>query len=222
MPVHISQQFDRELEDMRSKVLAMGGLVEEQLDVLLAAVATESTERMQAVIDADRQVETRQREIEEDCFAILARRTPAASDLRLVMAVSRITMDLENCSYEVEGLAEPLTELLGAGHSRSVCQKITSVGYRVRGTLHGALDAFARNDPDLAKAVADAGTADQPGSLRSWLVEDHADTSLSCLINVVRSVDCLERVGARARNTCGIVAYLVNGVSDRRAYRSVG
>ena len=99
---HISQQFDKELEEVRSRVLAMGGLVEEQLAHVLDALTRPNLELAELVVENDTLVNTMEVEIDAECTAILMRRQPAAGDLRLVLAISKVITDLERIGDETK------------------------------------------------------------------------------------------------------------------------
>ena len=115
MTHHISQQFDKELEDIRSKVLAMGGLVEDHLQKVLETLAKGDFEGAEYVAVNDYKVNALEVEIDGDCTEILLCRQPAASDLRLVLAVSKTITDLERIGDEAEKIARLALNLRGAG-----------------------------------------------------------------------------------------------------------
>ena len=151
---HISHQFDKELEDIRSKVLAMGGLVEELLSQLLEALSKTDIELAEQVAASDYKVNDMEVDIDGECTAILLRRQPAASDLRLVLAVSKIITDLERVGDEVKKVARVVTNIVTTGSPRSYYVGVLGMGYHVRRMLRAALDAFARMDTQAALEVA--------------------------------------------------------------------
>src|SRR3569832_49806 len=131
---HISQQFNEELEDIRNKVLAMGGMVEQQLTDAISAVITGDGRLGEVVVTNDYKINALEVAIDEECTHVLARRQPTASDLRLIVAIIKTITDLERMGDEAE--------------------RIGRMGDHVRQMLHNALDAFARVDAEAAVRVA--------------------------------------------------------------------
>ena len=111
MSDHLSKQFDLELENVRTRILQMGGLVERQLLAAVDAFSTGNLEEMQGVIDTDREVDAYEVGIDEDCTLLIARRQPTARDLRLVMAISRIVTDLERIGDKAAKIALSLIHI---------------------------------------------------------------------------------------------------------------
>ena len=111
IPHHISQQFDKELEDVRAKVLSMGGMVEEHLQKILDSFAKAEFEAAEEVAVSDYKVNALEVEIDSDCTSILLRRQPAAGDLRLVLAITKTITDLERMGDEAEKLARKILNL---------------------------------------------------------------------------------------------------------------
>ncbi|MGH8598485.1 MAG: PhoU domain-containing protein, partial [Gammaproteobacteria bacterium] len=125
---HISQQFDKELEDIRSKVLSMGGLVEELLSEVLEAMSKTDIELAEQIAASDHRVNNMEVDIDGECTAILLRRQPAASDLRLVLAVSKIITDLERVGDEVKKVARIVANIANVGSSRSYYVGVLAMG----------------------------------------------------------------------------------------------
>ena len=103
---HISRQFNAELEDLRQQVLIMGGMVEEQLAGALEALLDLDGKKGQSVIEADIKINTMEVNIDEECARILAKRQPAAGDLRLIVAIIKTITDLERVGDEAEKIAK--------------------------------------------------------------------------------------------------------------------
>ena len=151
---HISQQFNAELEDVRSHLLAMGGLVEKQVNDAVNALIDADSGLAQQVREIDDQINQMERNIDEECVRILARRQPAASDLRLIISISKSVIDLERIGDEASGGRPPRHP---AVRGRRVAARLRrGSAHRQPGTEDGAeaLDAFARFDADLALSVA--------------------------------------------------------------------
>lgn len=216
---HISHQFDKELEDIRSKVLAMGGLVEEHIHKVLECFSRGDFDEAEYVAVNDFKVNALELEIDDDCTAILLRRQPAATDLRLVLSVSKTITDLERIGDEAEKIARLVLNLRGSGGISSYYLGMLSMGHHVRRMVRAALDAFARMDSELAFRVAqedreiDAETDAIMRYLITYMMED--PRSISRVLDAVLSVRAFERIGDHARNICENVIYLVEGKDVR-------
>lgn len=219
LPHHISQQFDKELEDIRSKVLAMGGLVEDHLQRVIDAFAKGDLEMAEYVAVNDYKVNALEVEIDSDCTEILLRRQPAASDLRLVVAVSKTITDLERIGDEAEKIARLIRNVGNPAALRSYYVGMVAMGHHVRRMLRAALDAFARMDSQAALRVAqedrdiDAETDVIMRHLITYMMED--PRSITPVLDAVLSLRALERVGDHAHNICENVIYLVEGKDVR-------
>lgn len=216
---HISKQFDNELENVRERVLAMGGLVEQQLINALKALTETDIEYARTVIKNEPQVNALEVAIDEDCTKILARRQPAARDLRLVMAVIKTITDLERIGDESEKIAKMAIELIGKHGSKSYFVGINAMGILVRKMMHGSLDAFARMDTRAAVDVA----GEEPKSdemyvaiLRQLITYMMEDTrNITGAFDAVWTARSLERIADHTRNICEYVIYFVEGKDVR-------
>src|SRR5947207_2424320 len=103
--VHSSKQFDTDLENLRSRVLEMGGLVETQICDAIEAFAAGDRELAERVIEGDHRVNAYEVDIDDACGHIIVKRQPAAGDLRLIMAISKTVTDLERVGDEAEKVA---------------------------------------------------------------------------------------------------------------------
>ena len=155
---HISRRFNEELEEVRSKVLHMGGVVETQLANALRVMVNDETELAKAVVDADSIVNSLEVEIDEECTRIVALRQPAATDLRLVMAVTKTINDLERMGDESKRIARMSRKDMDGALEDDVRADLEYLGELVREMLRMVLDAFARTDVDTAVAVVKAGS----------------------------------------------------------------
>jgi len=218
---HISQQFNEELEDVRSKVLQMGGVVEEQLARAVKAMVTADVELARQVVAGDATVNALEVEIDDECTRIVARRQPAASDLRLVMAVIRAINDLERIGDEVKRVAKMVDEVMEGTLEEDIRQEIEHMGNQVRTMLRQVLDAFARTDVKAAVAVA---RADKKVDMKyraitrqliTYMAQD--PRSIPTVLNVLWAARALERVGDRCQNLAEYVIYLVIGKDVRHA-----
>ncbi len=216
---HISKQFDDELEDVRGKVLAMGGLVEQQLNNALKSLIDGDIDLATSVMENEVQVNTYEVTIDQECTKILARRQPAASDLRLVMAITKTITDLERIGDEAEKVAKMAIELTDKHGPKSYYVGINAMGNLVSKMLHDALDAFARMDSQQAVAVAgkEPESDDQYGAilrqLITYMMEDARN--ITGTLDAMWTARSLERIGDHARNICENIIYLVEGKDVR-------
>ena len=216
---HISKQFDEELENVRSKVLAMGGLVEQQLVNAIKALIEGDVSLAETVMENEVQVNTYEVSIDQECTKILARRQPAATDLRLVMAVTKTITDLERIGDEAEKIARMAIELAEKHGPKSYYIGINSMGTLVSQMLHDSLDAFARMDSQQSVHVAgkepesDQQYAAIIRQLITYMMEDARN--ISGTLDAVWTARALERVGDHARNICENIIYLVEGKDVR-------
>lgn len=212
---HISRQFNAELEDIRSKVLQMGGLVEQQIEQAISALIKGDVALGEAVIMDDTKVNSLEVAIDEECNQIIARRQPAASDLRLVVAVIKTITDLERIGDEAERIARMAVRLAAETRPKNNYAEIQALGNQVRQMLHHALDAFARLDVEAAVRVAreDRRIDEQYESIMrqmiTFMMED--PRTISRTLNVIWAARALERIGDHAINICEYLIYLVKG-----------
>ena len=134
---HISEQFNKELEDIRNKVLIMGGLLEQQIDLAVQAFTTGNIEIAEVVIKQDNQVDEMEMAIDQECTEILARRQPTAFDLRLLMSVIKIVHELERVGDKAKRVSEMAIQL-GGGNGKVTYYEIEHMAEcGSRGSVHG-------------------------------------------------------------------------------------
>lgn len=216
---HISQQFEAELQDIRSRVLAMGGLVEQQVTHALKALKTADADLARGVIADDHQVNDLEMSIDEECIQIIALRQPTASDLRLVSVILKTITDLERIGDEASSIARKALNLSDKDRPKKNYRELSTLGNHVRGMLRDALDAFARMDVDAALSVAreDVDVDEEYESfirtMITYMMED--PRTISRVLDLMWSARALERIGDHARNLCEYVIYLVEGKDVR-------
>ncbi len=223
---HISQQYDNELEDLRSKVLSMGGVVEDHLVKVITTLSTTQLEGVEYVAESDHVVNSLEIEIDQICTEILLRRTPAASDMRLVLAIFKTITDLERIGDETEKIARLVLNLNDPRAITTYYTGILAISKNVRRMLSDALNAFARMDSKSAIRIAqmdkeiDAGIDLLMRQLITFTLEDVS--VISAVLDAVLAARALERIGDHARNICENVIYLVDGVDVRHGETGIG
>jgi phosphate transport system protein len=216
---HISQQFDEELEDIRNRVMQMGGIVDQQLSDAVKALTDRDEALAEVVLTSDYKVNALEVQIDEECTQIIAKRQPAASDLRLVIAVIKTITDLERIGDEAERIGRMAVHFAESKGENKMLTGIIHLGESVLRMLHEALDAFARMDTERAIEVArsDAKIDKQYESilreLMTYMMED--PRSIPVVVDMMWSARALERIGDRACNICEYVIYLVRGKDVR-------
>ncbi len=220
MSEHISSQFNIELENVRTAVMQMGGMVEKQLTDTLNALLGMQGAELKPVIESDSIINSMEVKIDEECQLIIARRQPAAGDLRLVLTVSRVIMDLERIGDEIKKAALKAHELID--HSRAVASDFYDFNRMCGQTitmLRRALDAFARIDTSALLELIEADKQldhDYRSSTRSrvtYMMEDPRTISTS--IDLMFMNKAIERVGDHAVNIAEHVVYLAKGIDVR-------
>jgi phosphate transport system protein len=216
---HISRQFNTELEDVRSKVLHMGGVVEEQLGNALRVLVNDESQLAREVIDADAVVNSLEVEIDEECTRIVARRQPAATDLRLIMTISKTTNELERIGDEAKRVAKMSRKDMEGVLQDDVRADLEHMGDLVREMLRQVLDAFARTDVDTAVLVvkADKKVDKKYKKIIKQLIGQMTKDpeAVPAMMKVIWAVRSLERLGDRCQNIAEHVIYMVLGTDVR-------
>ncbi|MCG9723446.1 phosphate signaling complex protein PhoU [Shewanella sp. Isolate7] len=215
---HISGQFNAELDDIRNRVLAMGGLVERQLEQALDALGNLDAELAQKVIDGDHSVNGMEVSIDEECTRIIAKRQPAASDLRLIIAISKTIADLERIGDAcVKIAAAALDKRLK--NQQPLLVSIEHMGRHATRILHSTLDALARMDAEVAVELHKEDSkldSEYEGIIRqlmTYMMED--PRSIPEVLDVLWAARAVERVGDRCQNICEYIIYYVKGKDVR-------
>ncbi|MGB1328377.1 MAG: phosphate signaling complex protein PhoU [Porticoccaceae bacterium] len=216
---HIMTQFDEELEEIRTQLMEMGGKVEQQLKNALQAVIKADSNLAEEVIREERLVDEMEVDIDEACILIIARRQPAASDLRFVMMVTKAINDLERIGDEARKIANHAVILSEQDGLSQGYKEVRHLGDSVSGMLANALDAFARFDVEAAMKTLEEDAQvdlDYKSALRelvTYMMED--PRSISRAINILWVVRSLERIGDHAKNLCEQIVYVVKGKDIR-------
>ncbi len=212
---HISRQFNRELEELRNKVMTMGGMVEEMVGDAMRALEEGDADLGEAVVEADHRVNELEKEIDEQCNLVIARRQPAASDLRLILSIIKTITDLERVGDEAEHIGRMVVRLADTDRPASNYRELTGLGDHVRRMLQEALDGFARMVPEVAvRLIREDRKVDQEydSILRqyySYMIED--PRTIRRVLDAIWIARSLERIGDHAKNIGEYTIYLVEG-----------
>jgi phosphate transport system protein len=221
MTEHISKQYDQDLEAIRSRMMQMGGLVESQIRSAVAGYLDGDTDRIEQVIAGDSKVNDLEVAIDDDLRHVIVRRQPAASDLRLIMAVSKTVTDLERIGDEAAKIARMAREIHSGVRPQGTA-RLAMIGHVAEvsiGMLRKSLDAFARLDAAAAaRVIGEDATIDSEfqATLRqliTFMMEDPRTISTS--INIVWVAKACERIGDHAKNIAEQVIYIVKGTDVR-------
>jgi phosphate transport system protein len=216
---HIHSRYNAELEGIRTGVLQMGGLVEQQLQNGVRAVVHGDSRLGAEVARLDHKVNAMEVAIDEDCSRVLATRGPTASDLRLIVAVIKTITDLERIGDETEKLGHAAARLSASDRSADRYRELKHIGELVIDLVHGALDAFARLDTEAALTIArrDRVIDEEYEAIQrqciTFMMED--PRSIRRTLDVLSLARALERVGDHAKNICEYVVYMVLGKDIR-------
>jgi len=216
---HTSSRFDSELEKVRGNLLRMGGLAEQQLSQAVASLVYGNPRVAQQVKDEEHEVNQLERQIDEDCSRILARRSPAASDLRLLIGALKIATDLERIGDEGEKIALLGARLATMERPANKYRELRHLGRLVASMVHDTLDAFARHDADAALEIArrDRIVDEEYEAIQrqniTFMMED--PRAIRRALDVMWVVRSLERIGDHAKNVCEHVIYMVHGTDVR-------
>lgn len=215
MNEHISKQFDMELEKIRTQVSQMGGLVEHQLSSAMNGLISGDTDAIENVILEDQRINRMEVELDEACTSIIAKRQPAASDLRMIMTVIKTITDLERIGDEAKKIAKAARRLHSnnLGYTPRIELRFTT--NQALEMLRKALDSFARIDASAAADIMrqdkeiDAAFKASMRQLITFMMEDPRTITES--LDLLFIAKALERVGDHSKNISEYVVYMVYG-----------
>ncbi|RZR48411.1 phosphate transport system regulator PhoU [Vibrio vulnificus] len=215
---HISGQFNVELESIRTHVLTMGGLVEQQLSFAMQALHNDDIDLARRVVRDDHKVNAMEVSIDDACTRIIAKRQPTAKDLRLIMAIIKTITDLERIGDVATRMAYVAIES-PSSKERQFNVSLEPLARQAIQMLHLVLDAFARMDVDAAAEVhkmddkIDAKYEAVIRQLMTYMMEN--PKNIPNILQVMWSARAIERVGDRCQNICEYIIYFVKGKDVR-------
>jgi phosphate transport system protein len=220
MDKHIASQFDAELGSVSTRVLELGGLVESQIRHAVYSLSQFNAEVADQVIETEAKVNAMEVEIDRDLSSIIARRQPTARDLRLLIAISKITANLERAGDESEKIARMVKAIINSGSARALpSSELRIASDLASGLLRKALDAFARLDVTEAVSILkedDLIDAEFDGFVRklvTYMMED--PRTISASLDLLFVAKAIERIGDHAKNIAEFIIYVVKGADVR-------
>jgi phosphate transport system protein len=222
MSDHTHKQFDAEMEEIRSGVLAMGGLVETQLTRAIDALKHPDIDLIASVATDERAINQMQVNIDQQCSQIIAKRQPAAIDLRMVLTVVKVVNELERIGDEIKKIAYKAQQMQRPERLSNVrFHEITRAAELAESNLQLALDAFARLDVNAAAQVVSNDEAIDSAFLSilrqliSYMMED--PRTITPALEIVFIAKSIERIGDHAKNVAENVVHVVKGKDVRHA-----
>ena len=212
---HISERFNNELEDIRNKVLVMGGLVEQQIELAIEAFIMSDVELAELVIKQDNQVDKLETAIDMECTQSLALRQPTAFDLRMLLTVIKVINELEIIGDLAERIAKMAIQVSDIDGKKGQYHELQHMTDLVQNMLHGALDAFARmNIDEITKITSRDDLVDREYNsiLRQLITQMMEDPrNITRTLNVLWTVRAIERIGDHACYICQHLIFMIKG-----------
>lgn len=218
---HTSSEYTAELEDIRNHLLKMGGKAENQLKMALQAMTEGSQELANQLLAQGDDIDQMELDLDQECTRIIARRQPAAGDLRLIVAVMKSITDIERIGDETEKMARLIKKLLARDFHSKYYKEMDHLGQEVLANLSASLNALARLDAESAIKIAqkdqviDAHFDELNGQLIKQMVKD--PNKVKPYLKLSQSAQSLERIGDHAKNICENIIYLVVGKDIRHS-----
>jgi phosphate transport system protein len=223
---HLSSQFNSDLNTISSRLLSMGGFVETQIQRAMSLLARYSTQQYEEILQVEEEVDRLEVEIDQLLTSIVARRQPAACDLRLLLAIAKITTNLERAGDEVQKIAKRICSIVESDDSHLLIAGVPMGDLRqtfimADNLMRRALDAFARLD--IAEAVSIVREDDQidhefkgfARKLATYMMED--PHTIGASLDLLFIAKAVERVGDHAKNIAEFIIYIVKGTDVRHS-----
>lgn len=217
---HLSSQFDSELNGVSSRVMELGGMVESQIHQAIYSLAQFDADAADRVIETETRVNALEIEIDRELSSIIARRQPTARDLRLLIAISKTTANLERVGDEANKMARMVKSIIESGSARALpSNELRVAADLASGLLRKALDAFARLDVSAAVSILkddDLIDAEFDGFVRklvTYMMED--PRTISASLDLLFLAKAIERIGDHAKNIAEFIIYIVKGADVR-------
>jgi phosphate transport system protein len=219
-PARISRHFIEELDEVKQRLVAMGRLVEERIQLAIRALLDRDLHLTRMVIEGDAEVDRFQVEIDERCFTLLALQQPMASDLRSLVAAVKINSDLERVGDLAVNIAEATARYLSHPPVKMLAD-IPRMATLAQGMLHDALESFISRDVSAAQRVLECD--DTLDELKMEAFREllacmlHDSRTIEATLNLVLVSRHLERIGDHATNIAEDVIFIVAAKDVRHA-----
>jgi phosphate transport system protein len=217
---HLSSQFDSELNGVSSRVMELGGMVEAQIHQAVYALLQFDPDAADRVMETEHRVNAMEIEIDRELSSIIARRQPTARDLRLLIAISKTTANLERVGDEANKIARMVKSIIESGSARALpSSELRIAADLASGLLRTALDAFARLDTAAALSILkddDLIDKEFDGFVRklvTYMMED--PRTISASLDLLFLAKAIERIGDHAKNIAEFIIYIVKGADVR-------
>jgi len=217
---HLSSQFDSELNGVSSRVMELGGMVESQIHQAVYALLQFDAEAADRVMETEHRVNAMEIEIDRELSSIIARRQPTARDLRLLIAISKTTANLERVGDEANKIARMVKSIIESGSARQLpTTELRIAADLASNLLRTALDAFARLDTAAALSILkddDLIDKEFDGFVRklvTYMMED--PRTISASLDLLFLAKAIERIGDHAKNIAEFIIYIVKGADVR-------
>ena len=224
MQKHISGAYDTELEDLKASFTELGGIAERQVIDAMQAFLNNNSDLAGRVKNVELQINQHTIEIDKRAEYVIARRQPAATDLRLLVSILKNSTDLERVGDEAERIAKLADRLSVYDASHSYHEKLEELSSRVATALRESLDSFARLDVDQAlKTIASDKEVDSLYDVivnKATIEMTEQPTRVTSALAIMWVARSLERISDHAKNICETVVYLVHGqvlVRDKKS-----
>jgi phosphate transport system protein len=208
-------RFEQKLHELRDDILKMGSMVEDELSLALKALDTLDVNLTYQIFEADKAVNQTRFQIEEQCFELIVTQQPTARDLRAIVAVMNMIVDLERMGDQAKGIAKVIPHLLE--EARQKPPELKQMGQLGGQMLHTSMTAYAQNDIILAQMVAeqenqvDALYAQVFTQTMAAMAETKKQKKIEACYELLRAARELERFGDLATNVAERVIYIVTG-----------
>ncbi len=212
----IRQRFEHQLEELRTDVLRMGSMAEHELQVAMEALETLNTALAREVFALDNEVNLTRFEIEEKCFGLIVTQQPAARDLRSIVTVMNMIIDLERMGDQAKGIAKVVPHMVQSPDIPRPAE-LSEMGLKVGRMLNQTMTAYAHDNTDLAREVAkqddevDALYARVFGQIMAHMADARTPDKIEATYEALRAARELERFGDLATNLAERVIYMVTG-----------
>jgi phosphate transport system protein len=219
---HLSSQFDSELNHVSSRLMELGGLVESQIQQAVYALLLFVEDVADKVIETENRVNALEVEIDRELSSIIAKRQPTAKDLRLLMAISKATANLERAGDEANKIARMVKSMISSGIFKSLpSSELRLATEMASGLIRKSLDAFARLDTSTALSIMkedDLIDKEFDGFVRTLMTSMMEDPrTISASLDLLFVAKALERIGDHAKNIAELIIYIVKGEDVRHA-----